>query len=111
MNKLNFIDLFAGAGGLSEGFIRAGYNPIAHVEMDEAACFSLRTRTAYHYLKENNQYDDYVSYLKGELPREELYKLIQPKELMDSVINLPIGGDYNEKIHTKIKNRLKLKMG
>lgn len=61
----NFIDLFAGAGGLSEGFIRAGYNPIAHVEIDNAACFTLRTRAAYHCLKENNQLDIYIKYLIG----------------------------------------------
>lgn len=47
---MNYIDLFAGAGGLSEGFIKAGFTPVAHVESDKAACYTLKTRLAYHYL-------------------------------------------------------------
>ena len=44
----NFIDLFAGAGGLSEGFLQAGFTPIAHVEMNEFAAKTLETRSAYY---------------------------------------------------------------
>jgi DNA (cytosine-5)-methyltransferase 1 len=104
--KLTFIDLFAGAGGLSEGFKRAEFEPIAHVEMDEAACYTLKTRTAYHHLKNTNQYDIYTDYLKGLINREELYSHV-PAEMMDSVINLPIGGENNPVIHKRIEKLLK----
>ena len=43
-NGLSYIDLFAGAGGLSEGFIQSGYRPIAHVEMNEYAAKTIETR-------------------------------------------------------------------
>lgn len=103
--KLTFIDLFAGAGGLSEGFIRAGFNPIAHVEMDEAACYSLKTRTAYYFLKENGKLGIYESYLKGDINRITLYSNV-PEELLNSTINLSIGPEFNDTIHRKISEQL-----
>ncbi len=100
-SKPTFIDLFAGAGGLSEGFIRAEFEPLAHVEMDEAACFTLKTRVAYHHLKATDDFDKYKSYLKGEISREKLYSFI-PDEKLNSVINYPIGAEHNPKIHKRI---------
>ena len=90
MEELNYIDLFAGAGGLSEGFIRAGFNPIAHVEMNKDACDTIKTRTAYHWLKENGQSEIYYDYLKSETKnKEELWKKA-PENLINSVINKEI---------------------
>lgn len=102
---MNYIDLFAGAGGLSEGFIRAGFKPVAHVEMDHAACNTLKTRIAYHYLKSNKQSEIYYSYLKGDIDRSDLYKQI-PSKLLDSVINLPIGNTHNQNIFSIISDQL-----
>ena len=71
MKELNYIDLFAGAGGLSEGFIRAGFKPISHVEMNKDACDTIKTRTAYHWLKENKKTRIYNDYLKSETKNKE----------------------------------------
>jgi DNA (cytosine-5)-methyltransferase 1 len=83
---LSYIDLFAGAGGLSEGFIQSGYQPIAHVEMNEYAAKTIETRIAYYYLKEKGQLKNYYQYEKGEIAREDLLKLI-PEEELKTVIN------------------------
>lgn len=79
--KYTFIDLFAGAGGLSEGFMQEGFEPIAHVEMNSYAAMTLETRSAYYYLKENDGLDIYYDYLCGERSREEFLKRIPEEEL------------------------------
>lgn len=86
---LSYIDLFAGAGGLSEGFIQSGYQPIAHVEMNEHAAKTIETRIAYYYLKEKDQLKNYYEYEKRLMTRENLLKLI-PEEELKSVINKEI---------------------
>lgn len=81
-----FLDLFAGAVGLSEGFIRAGYDAVAHVEMDEAACYTLKTRMAYHWLQKHGQLDIYNRYLNGKMSQSQFYDYI-PHNVLDSVLN------------------------
>lgn len=102
--KFTYIDLFAGAGGLSEGFVRAGFTPVAHVEYDKAACYTLRTRVAFHFLRETENLNIYYDYLKGEKNREKLYSFI-PENILSSVINAEIGKD-NEKIFHSIDGLL-----
>ena len=106
---MNFIDLFSGAGGLSEGFIRAGCNPIAHVEIDAKACDTLETRLIYHKLKSENKLDIYFDYLHGNITKKQLIKQYPNKELSDSVINKAIGGDNNKIIFERIDNLLRNK--
>lgn len=54
--KYTFIDLFAGCGGLSEGFYRMGFSALAHVEINHWACETLRKRMFYYgYVNINNE--------------------------------------------------------
>ena len=108
MTTLNYIDLFAGAGGLSEGFIRQGFKPIAHVEMNKLACDTLSTRVAFHYLKENGLEELYHQYLLGEFSRTEFLNLI-PKPLLNSVINSEISDKTIPDIFSRINEQLKNK--
>lgn len=100
-----YLDLFAGAGGLSEGFTRAGYEPVAHVEMDKAACFTLRTRAAYHWLKKKNKLDIYNRYLNGLMTRDEFYKEI-PESVLNTVLNYEIGSDTLPQIFADVDKLL-----
>lgn len=82
----SYIDIFAGAGGLSEGFQRNGYIPVAHVEMKKEACLTLKTRECFYYLKKHGRIEDYKNYLRREITRDELYAMV-PEKVLNSVIN------------------------
>lgn len=102
--KIRFLDLFAGAGGLSEGFIQAGYTPVAHVEMDKAACYTLRTRAVFHELNKTTEGQQiYKDYLLGKISREKLYSTV-PQAITDSVIEEAIGSNTIDKIFEQIDN-------
>ena len=44
----NFVDLFAGCGGLSEGFYRENFKALAHVEINKTACDTLKSRMKFY---------------------------------------------------------------
>jgi DNA (cytosine-5)-methyltransferase 1 len=41
---MNFIDLFSGCGGFSEGFYKEGFKSLLHVDFDKASCQSVKHR-------------------------------------------------------------------
>lgn len=75
------IDLFAGPGGLNEGFSsvvdsRGNYvfETALSVEMNEFAHRTLELRGLFRLLRRNGRLDDYVAYVKGDITREDLFK-------------------------------------
>lgn len=104
--QLRFVDLFAGGGGLSEGFIQEGYEPVAHVEADVAACNTLRTRMSYHWCAATGREDLYADYLTGGIGRAAMYKEV-PSRVVRSVINDEIRPDTLDRIYCQIDSLLK----
>lgn len=102
----NFIDLFAGAGGLSEGFIQAGFSPVAHVEMNAFAAQTLETRTGYYCLKEKGQLDVYRNYIQGKISRNEFLSAV-PKDQLNSVLCETMSDETLPGLFAKIDNILK----
>jgi DNA (cytosine-5)-methyltransferase 1 len=74
--------------------------------MDSAACFTLRTRTVFHYLAKKNNLQPYIDYIYGRIKRDELYQYV-PQRILDTVINKKIGQDTMEDIISRINELAK----
>jgi len=106
-NKLTAIDIFAGGGGLSEGFWRAGFDIINHIEKDRNAAETLRTRVMYFWLKESGLIEKYYAYLYGRIHRQDL---ISKYNLNNTINNNVIREEISERTINRIIQRVRLSM-
>ena len=100
------LDLFAGAGGFSEGFIQAGCEIVGHIEMDKKACSTLTTRMIYHALLKKGLLGEYRKYILGKISRDALIEKYGLQKERDSVICAEIGKENYGELIKQIKERL-----
>jgi DNA (cytosine-5)-methyltransferase 1 len=114
---MNIIDLFSGAGGLTEGFLKNGYNFVAHVEKEYWACETLKTRLLYYHLIKNNDIRTYNEYLKNSTHYKRINdfrKIIYDKyphleeEIDREVLNLTFGNPKENKSFVTSKDVISL---
>ena len=84
--NFTFIDLFAGCGGLSEGFYKQGFKPIAHVELDHYSCESLKMRMKHYGFLGTN-----FNIIEKDIRDKNIIKKIK-NELKDSSVDIILGG-------------------
>ncbi|MCO6547677.1 MAG: DNA cytosine methyltransferase [Gilliamella sp.] len=102
---MNIIDLFSGAGGLTEGF-RDQFKIIDHVEKEYAACETLKLRDSFYYLEQNDLLDIYFQFLSGRVREEDIFDLV-PEAVLNKTINAEINDDTLRDIFKKIDADLK----
>lgn len=117
-NNLNYpiVDVFAGPGGLGEGFAsltdRSGYNRFADSIAIERDPFSFKTLHLRHFLRAFNPKrfpKEYYCYLNGEINLETLFELYPTqKEHADQTAHkISLGPENHEMVRQLISSTLK----
>lgn len=110
LKTLTVLDLFSGAGGLSEGFYRSRFDFVAHIEVDKDSCETLKTRALYYLLFKKGKTHEYYKYLKGTRSREELFlEYDKEKTIEDSIVNEEISETTLPRMKERIRKIMKRK--
>lgn len=109
------VDIFAGPGGLGEGFAslrdeksRPRFKSVASIERDEFSHRTLKLRHFFRSFRNDEVPDEYYAYLKGSITIDDLYRLF-PAELrhaQQSALLISLGPDEHVRVRRLINNRL-----
>ncbi|KAA6405803.1 DNA cytosine methyltransferase [Candidatus Tokpelaia sp.] len=113
-NSLKVIDIFAGPGGLGEGFAayeENGKNPFnlsLSIEKDPAAHSTLLMRSFYRQFGADNIPDDYWHYLKGGITRDKLFENFPRQRAMarDEARCIELGKAPHKEVKALISSKL-----
>ncbi|MEZ5595770.1 MAG: DNA cytosine methyltransferase [Pseudomonadales bacterium] len=109
------VDLFAGPGGLGEGFAMARgerdeprFESVVAIERDE---FSHQTLLLRHFLRHfpaDARPDDYYEYLRGEIDRSDLYRRHKAefKKASASALKISLGPENHATVKRLINKRI-----
>lgn len=110
------VDLFAGPGGLGEGFAslangigKSRFESVASLEQET---FSFKTLHLRHFLRtfrDNEFPEDYYSYLSDEITLDELYRRFPEnrKHADRAALQISLGPENHDRVRSLIVDRLK----
>jgi DNA (cytosine-5)-methyltransferase 1 len=111
--RIPIIDIFAGPGGLSEGFhsvessdCGVKFASVLSIEKDAAACETLRLRSFYHQFASRSVPAAYYKVVRGERPQSDLEQFPEWARANDIVWKAELGKISARELHKKIEDRL-----
>ena len=110
-----YIDLFAGAGGLGEGFSAYSpgnsriFNAVLSVENNAEACETLRLRHFFRQFGKERVPEAYYAHLQGKLGRGDLFNKYpeEGQKAMDCVLKLTLANENRNRLNNEIERRIK----
>lgn len=109
-----FIDIFAGPGGLGEGFARfssfggtgLAFKSRLSVEMDPVAARTLALRAFTHEFPADDLPDDYYRFVRGDIALDDLPKGPEWEAALSRVWNAELGKVDVAELHSRIRSSL-----
>lgn len=118
MTAYPVVDVFAGPGGLGEGFASAldekhrhRFRSVASIERDPFSHQTLLLRHFFRYFRDEDVPDDYYEFLAGRITRSELFARypVAYAHATRSALRISLGEETHSEVRRTIQDRLKAK--